>query len=159
MYCFILLALIPLFLLFVYIASEKLKLKGKIMNLVEMKEGLDYIQDICEKENDDYVLYCEIFKGIRLGDTGVVKCISLSEIEYCKNIGYEDEEELQEHIDSLGLINKFCIIPYPDDIEHEFGEDYLIFLFLLLRRNVFLVINNSFTSCLNSITPFNNIFS
>lgn len=98
------------------------------MNLVEMKEGLDYIQDICEKENNDYLLYCEIFKGIRLGDTGTVKCTSLDEIEYCKNIGYKNEEELQQHIDSLSLVNKFCIIPYPDDIEHEYDEDYLIFI-------------------------------
>jgi len=98
------------------------------MNLVEMKEGLDYIQDICDKENGDYAIYCEIFKGIRLGDMGIVKCTSLSEIEYCKNIGYEDEEELQDHIDSLSLVNKFCIIPYPDDLEHEHGEDYLIFI-------------------------------
>ena len=98
------------------------------MNLVEMKEGLDYIQDICEKENNDYLLYCEIFKGIRLGDTGTVKCTSLDEIEYCKNIGYKNEEELQQHIDSLSLVNKFCIIPYPDDLEYEYGEDYLIFI-------------------------------
>lgn len=98
------------------------------MTLEKMKEGLDYIQDICEQDGEDWKLFGEIFGGIRLGDTGVVKCTALSEIEYCKSIGYEDEVELQDHIDSLSLINKFCAVPYPDDLEHERGEDYLIFM-------------------------------
>ena len=42
--------------------------------------------------------------------------LAFNEIEYCKNIGYKNEEELQQHIDSLSLVNKFCIVPYPDDI-------------------------------------------
>jgi len=98
------------------------------MNLKQMKEGLEYINEICIKEDERWKIYCKLFENVRLGDIGIVKCIAKEELEYCKLEKSKDREELQEHIDSLSLVNKFCIIPYPDDIEHEHREDYLVFM-------------------------------
>ena len=89
------------------------------MDLQSMKEGLTYIDKIVIEENEDYKIYCDLFSNVGLGDIGTVKIIKNDELKHCED---------KEHRDTLSLINKFCVIPYPDDIEHECGEDYLIFM-------------------------------
>jgi len=93
------------------------------MTTDDMKTGLQYINKILLEDNDDIKILNDIFIDIRLGDIGKVKCISSEELEYYKKEGFD-----KDHIDSLSNIDNFCIIPYPDDLEQEPSEDYLIFL-------------------------------
>ncbi|WP_420472484.1 MULTISPECIES: hypothetical protein [unclassified Brevundimonas] len=98
------------------------------MKTEDMKKGLDFINKVYEDDDEDVKIINEIFGHLKIGDIGTVKMILKSELEHCKNSDYKDTTELQNHIDSLSLMNKFCLIPYPDDIEHEHDEDYLIFM-------------------------------
>lgn len=98
------------------------------MTIKDMKIGLDFLNKVYEEDGEDVKIINDMFAHLKLGDVGTVKMILKSELEHCKKSDYKDTAELQNHIDSLSLINKFCIIPYPDDVKHEHDEDYLIFM-------------------------------
>ena len=93
------------------------------MNIKEMEKGLKDLHNIYDKEHEDINIINDLFKDIRLGDVGKVICIDKKELEF-----YQKENMTEEEIYDLSLVDDFCIIPYPSDIEHDFTEDYLIFL-------------------------------
>lgn len=98
------------------------------MTIKDMQLGLSFMNKVYEEEGDELANVENLFGNLKLGDTGTVKMILKSELEYCKKGRYENAKQLQEHIESLSLVNKFCLIPYPSDVKHEHGEDYLIFI-------------------------------
>lgn len=93
------------------------------MYIKEMEKGLKELHNIYDNDLEDINIINDLFKDIRLGDIGKLICISKKELEF-----YEKENMSEEEIYDLSLVDNFCIIPYPSDIEHDFMEDYLIFL-------------------------------
>ena len=91
------------------------------MNIEEIKKEAVWLNGL-DSESKEFKVICNLFDGFVIGDIGVIKFTSNSEMAYYKKEKYD-----KEHIQSLMVRDKFIAIPFPDGLGCDV-ESFMVFI-------------------------------